>query len=338
MFGKVSDKTKREAYLTALSHERDSFDAKPAQESNVKQPSNTSIDGRPVLSGKDAIKLASKDINVTGSYDKNAIKDDNKIVNMKYYRNWRDRLAEVEKEEAETKEQVVYSNNTSNAGFVANDSVERVKPSYSGDEFGREPGLYGDDTTLLPEKKTYSSKDLLDNLYASNTKEDDGDDDVSILDKLFKNRELNPSYDSGENERKSFLNKRFATSYRDQNDDGRNETNSDMGYSSHLSSRDYDVEPDEDYTLDDFEDDFDSSFDDITANSTKVNAGFNQEPKDFIEEKEESPLKEFKEEKEELPTKKVVAPRLAPKITGKPRKKKKKYDADIVGVSGFFTA
>ena len=330
MFGKVSDKTKRDAYLTALSEERDSFVDKNSSQAAPVNTSAKNSGGREIVSGKEAIKLANKDLNIMGTYDKNAIKDDNKIVNMRYYNNWRNRLAEIEKDN------YVAAKNTpieTKPSFNLNDngSTNPVKPSYAGDEFGREPGLLGDDTTLLPEKKKFtSSKDLLDSLYSSNTKEED--DNTSILDRLFKNHENR--LDASE-QRPSFLNKRFASSYRDSAIE-QETPKKDMGYSSSINSSDYNIEPDEDYTIDDFEDDLDEddSYSDITKASTKVNSNIIEDDEDDDLDDdyllEEEPPKPQKIEIKKPVAQKPVAP--------KQRKKKKKYDADIIGASGFFTA
>lgn len=336
MFGKVSDKTRRDAYLTALSEERDNFVDKKDYEGAPKERNNKGPENREIVSGKEAIKLANKDINITGTYDKNAIKDDNKIVNMNYYKNWRERLANIEKEEQQQKpeQSVAFGQRTASVSNLEG-PADRVKPSYSGDEFGREPGLYGDDTTLNPEKKKYSSsKDLLDSLFSSNTK-DEEDDNSSLLDKLFKNKET--STVSASASRPSFLNKRFATSYRENASDAQENKNQDLGYADSIASSDYNLEPDEKYTLDNFEDDLDEddSYSDITKASTLVNSS----NEDYDEEDE---IDDDLIDDEMLD---IEPPKPQPKVAidkqkqeNKPRKKKKKYDADIIGATGFFTA
>ena len=335
MFGNVSDKTKREAYLTALSEEGGDFYSPKTNNASMEPAEESAKKNKPqreIVSGKEAIKLANKNISITGSYNKNAIIDENKTVNMSYYSNWRDRLSEIEKAESQKKQINNLQETTASAQNEGTNFGDKLKPSYSGDEFGREPGLMGDDATLLPEKKTYSSsKDLLDSLYSSNTKEED--DNSSLFDSLFKTR-TDESVSSSTPMRPSFLNKRFMTSYRDSGAEkdssyplGINDSyllNDDDDEDDDLLDDNSDIEENkDDYTLDDFEEGLPKSFEDIAKTSYKVNADVvREEPK-----------------VNKAPIKTPVATKPATKKTPAiPRKRKKKYDADIIGDAGFFTA
>ncbi|MBQ7579584.1 MAG: hypothetical protein IJT25_03550 [Clostridia bacterium] len=315
MFGEISDKTKRDAYLNALSQERDNFVDLNFEENNNKNSKKEKFEEREIVSGKEAIKLANKDIDVVGTFNKKAINSESNVADMRYYSNWRTRLADLKENTNEDTDE--------DEANIDEDSLG-VKPSYSGDEIGREPGLFGDDTTLSSSNQSYkSSKDLLDGLYQSNTKEED-DSSISLLDSLFKNRNINQDddaidlEDNDKNERQSFLNRRFASSYK--------ESNNEKSFSDHD-----DEQNEDDYTLDNFEDDFNSSYDDISANSVKVHSNRNADEE--LDDAEES-YNSFENEKDIQP--KILPKKDIVKPSSKPRKKKKKYDADIIGVSGFF--
>lgn len=294
MFGKISEKARRRAYLNALAEDK----AKLKQQENnvasfVEQKPATQpkleniIEPRQVLSGKEAIVLGNRELKVTTPYNKKAIIN-NHIADMKYYKDWRKRIGELE-----------LNNNElgSSNGNSFNSSPIKNEVDFS--EIGRERGIDSDDTTL--EKRGHvTSKQLLDNAMPTNTKEENDDDDFSFLDEFFGVKARKELEEETKKEkqstqyapaRQSFVNRPSIMQSRQKND------------TSILTKP---VE--KDYSHENFEESLSDNlnFDELADNATKINKSV-----DALVEK--------------------------PKKASAPRKKKKKFDADIIGTSGFFT-
>lgn len=301
---KVSDKTRRQAYLNALSQtqeqERKAVNIDSAQQKpiakveknngrhslSIKRIGRKNVSSlgseRDVLSGKDAIMAASKDIKVLGRMDNKKAIINNHIADMKYYDNWRARLNYIV---AEEKMAVNESPNK-------NTPVDIVKPSAGFDEMDYERGK---EDMQIGRKET-PSKSLLDELFPADTKLDnDNDDDFSFLDDLFK--DIEPTKLP---ERKTEIKEEKQSQF-----DRSSNVNKRVGQVKSINRTAQASNIDEDYSISDFEDDVrGSSFDDISTNATKV--------------------KTSKEGDLVRPARKI-------------KKKKRKIDADIIGTTGFFT-
>ena len=92
MFGKIGDKIKRKAYLSAIS---ESHNEQVAQENKAQLQNlvvkNRVNENRPVVSGKDAQNMARKELNISSDSKKKGIIK-NTIADMKYYKDWRTRI------------------------------------------------------------------------------------------------------------------------------------------------------------------------------------------------------------------------------------------------------
>ncbi|MBQ7452802.1 MAG: hypothetical protein IJS68_00860 [Clostridia bacterium] len=308
MFGKISDKTKRDAYLKALSSERADYEAEQKAKKSAPSfdvglgevESYKNPEGRTVVSGKEAIKLAGKNLAFSGTYDQRAIID-KKTADMRFYSNWRDRLDELENDvEPDEKDE--------EQDEILNFDLDGA----DGDENGREPGIDGNDTTLFAQNKDRSTKSFLDSLMPSSTRQEGEDSTGDLLNSLFANRRRNQhlrtkiedAEDVDQTQRKSFINTNIASAY----------ANSKNKFG------------------EDFEDD---NFDDSEAEDEDV---WDELP-ELEEEPEEVEEPEPEVVKPKIPEKKasVSKPAEKSKKTTTPRKKKKKYDADIIGVGDFFT-
>ncbi|MCR5553437.1 MAG: hypothetical protein K6F08_01705 [bacterium] len=92
MFGKIGDKIKRKAYLSAVS---ESHNEQVVQQQNAqfrqmvaKERAN---EARPVVSGKDAQVMAKKELNISSDSKKRGIIGKN-LADMKFYKDWRTRI------------------------------------------------------------------------------------------------------------------------------------------------------------------------------------------------------------------------------------------------------
>lgn len=188
---KINDKTRRQAYLNALSQTQD--DMRQLEKTKNEKNSNEQITNsakkrraivirrngrkfasnikaeREVLTGKEAITAAAKDIKVLGSSNPHAIINKH-IADMKYYEDWRERLNSVEsqmRKQAEIEKKQA-------------DNAEKPGSKFAGfDEIDRELG-----DVVQAGRNESSSKGLLDDLFPKDTK-NDGADDFSFLDDLF---------------------------------------------------------------------------------------------------------------------------------------------------------
>ena len=172
MFGKISEKARRQAYLNALAQEKNEGETKKQATQNVASEQKVEVVNEPreIVSGKEAVILADKELKISSAQSKGIIK--NRIADMKYYKNWRARVGEVERASLETKP--VSSQGLKNPAS---------KPDYS--EIGVERSLDGDDATIVNRgNESKSTKGLLDELYPNDTKQED-EDDFSFLDDFF---------------------------------------------------------------------------------------------------------------------------------------------------------
>lgn len=279
MFGKISEKARRQAYLNALAQEKNEGETKKQATPNVASEKKVEVVNEPreIVSGKEAVILADKELKISSAQSKGIIK--NRIADMKYYKNWRARVGEVERASLETKP--VSSQGLKNPAS---------KPDYS--EIGVERSLDGDDATIVNRgTESKSTKGLLDELYPNDTKQED-EDDFSFLDDFFNINKQKPKTDprntaSADNkkveekkpEQKSFINRNLIT------------------------RRTQNQQKQEDYSISDFENESNEDYAEIAQSATKVNVS-----------KDADLVKKPKQ-----------------------RKKKKKFDADIIGTTGFFT-
>ena len=92
MFGKIGDKIKRKAYLSAVneSHNEQVVQEKKAQFEQMVAKERANVD-RPVVSGKDAQSMVKKELNISPDSKKRGIIGKN-LADMKYYKNWRTRI------------------------------------------------------------------------------------------------------------------------------------------------------------------------------------------------------------------------------------------------------
>lgn len=288
MFGKITEKARRQAYLNALAEDKAKLkqqEKKVAnfvdQKPNVKEDVSEKVEPRQVISGKEAIALGNKELKVTTPYNKKAIIN-NHIADMKYYKDWRNRIGEID----------LNANEPASAKQVSNSIKPKTDNDFS--EIGRERGLEGNDATL--EKRSHvTSKQLLDNALPTNTKEENDEDDFSFLDDFFgararkqleqETKQEKPQYAPA---RQSFVNKPINRPARQ------------------TATKPVEIKPE--YSHQNFEDSLseDLNFDELAENATKINKS----------------------------TEALVE---KPKKPSAPRKKKKKFDADIIGASGFFT-
>ena len=112
MFGKIGDKIKRKAYLSAIS---ESHNEQVAQENKAQLQNlvvkNRVNENRPVVSGKDAQNMARKELNISSDSKKKGIIK-NTIADMKYYKDL------ISKSESTfVKDNVTNINNMNNKNF-----------------------------------------------------------------------------------------------------------------------------------------------------------------------------------------------------------------------------
>lgn len=180
MFGKISDKTRREAYISAVTEANSNKAAEVSHQNFIKRSErNNRLMGRREVSGKEANDLARKELNISIKTDKRAIIE-GKLANMKYYDNWRERvdgeiLKEPIKDELEAKPK---ANDFSSFGGSN-------RPTF--DSLDREPGIEASSSTNQNSSKKDSSRSFLDSLYPDSTLDDSSsNEEDSIFDRLFK--------------------------------------------------------------------------------------------------------------------------------------------------------
>lgn len=92
MFGKIGDKIKRKAYLSAIN---ETHKERAAEENRVKiervVARERMNENRPIVSGKDAQNLVRKELNISPDAKRPGIINKT-IADMKYYKNWRERI------------------------------------------------------------------------------------------------------------------------------------------------------------------------------------------------------------------------------------------------------
>ena len=335
MFGKISDKTKRDAYLKALSQERAIVEQENLEQDEPEDAESQNIqtkDGRVVVSGKEAVRLASQDLNISGDHDEKAIIA-NQTADMGYYANWRSRI-DGEHDEKET--QTVSQNQGLFSRFESRqDEID------DGDENGREPGVDGNETTLTEQEKRSSSKAFLESLMPSSTREEGEVSTDDILNSLFSGRKLfdrphrSEAYDFAPDTEpedntpgpRNFINRNLISAYARSKSLANPETQ-------------ISAEPEDDISLDAFEEEGDvaETNGDILADDADFadedEAESAPEPKKYeaISRSYINGLKPRYQTIEKPKTEKKAVTKTEPK----PRKKKKKFDADI-GAGGFFT-
>lgn len=191
MFENIDDKTKYDANTSV--YQEDNRNAQSMSD-GVMDPSSFSggslkITRTPVrveASGKEANDLARKELKISSHNDKRAIIN-NEIANMKFYKNWRDRVSsEILSSPINEQKAVdrVYDENTKNM-FTHKDDVETGNSSF--DSIDREPGIEGNSLTNNNNVKPKPAKDYFDEHYKENTlEENSGQKEESLFDRLFR--------------------------------------------------------------------------------------------------------------------------------------------------------
>lgn len=298
MFGKINEKAKNQAYLKEISERNKQVALERA--------------ARPQLSGRDAVIEGSKEVKVQSKAHPRAIIN-NHIADMKYYSDWRERLLGARKPQLSASE-----SGSQGSRFDFNDnrfgSAERDDVA-----IGRERGMEMDEKTVEPKFRP-STKSIFDRQYPEDTGSD-VDDDLKFLDDFFARREraVTPVREEKKEERmvtdtpKSFINRKLIRRTMDaRNDDTAAQSEgSDAAFDDMQDGAFDENETQGDaFGIDDFEQSIlpTQTYDEIVDVAQEVNHG--------------AGLAEKKK---------------AQKKPSAPRKKKKKFDADIIGASGFFT-
>lgn len=297
MFGKINEKAKNQAYLKEISERNKQVALERA--------------ARPQLSGRDAVIEGSKEVKVQSKAHPRAIIN-NHIADMKYYSDWRERLLGARKPQLSASE-----SGSQGSRFDFNDnrfgSAERDDVA-----IGRERGMEMDEKTVEPKFRP-STKSIFDRQYPEDTGSD-VDDDLKFLDDFFARREraVTPTREEKIENRlvtdtpKSFINRKLIKRTTDARDDEASpatNTNAALGDRQVAAFDEKETQGDA-FGIDDFEQSIlpTHTYDEIVDVAQEVNHG--------------AGLAEKKKAKNK---------------PSAPRKKKKKFDADIIGASGFFT-
>lgn len=297
MFGKINEKAKNQAYLKEVSERNKQVALERA--------------ARPQLSGRDAVIEGSKEVKVQSKAHPRAIIN-NHIADMKYYSDWRERLSGAHKPQLSASERGSYGSrfdfNDNRFGSAERDDVA----------IGRERGMEMDEKTVEPKFRP-STKSIFDRQYPEDTG-GDVDDDLKFLDDFFARREhaVTPAREEKKENRlvtdtpKSFINRKLIKRTTDARDDEASpatNTNAALGDRQGAAFDEKETQGDA-FGIDDFEQSIlpTHTYDEIVDVAQEVNHG--------------AGLAEKKKAKNK---------------PSAPRKKKKKFDADIIGASGFFT-
>lgn len=297
MFGKINEKAKNQAYLKEVSERNKQVALERA--------------ARPQLSGRDAVIEGSKEVKVQSKAHPRAIIN-NHIADMKYYSDWRERLSGARKPQLSASE-----SGSQGSRFDFNDnrfgSAERDDVA-----IGRERGMEMDEKTVEPKFRP-STKSIFDRQYPEDTGSD-VDDDLKFLDDFFARREraVTPDREEKKENRtvtdtpKSFINRKLIKRTTDARDDEAaptTNTNAALEDRQGAAFDEKEIQGDA-FGIDDFEQSIlpTHTYDEIVDVAQEVNHG--------------AGLAEKKKAKNK---------------PSAPRKKKKKFDADIIGASGFFT-
>lgn len=297
MFGKINEKAKNQAYLKEISERNKQVALERA--------------ARPQLSGRDAVIEGSKEVKIQSKAHPRAIIN-NHIADMKYYSDWRERLLGARKPQLSASE-----SGSQGSRFDFNDnrfgSAERDDVA-----IGRERGMEMDEKTVEPKFRP-STKSIFDRQYPEDTGSD-VDDDLKFLDDFFARREraVTPTREEKIENRlvtdtpKSFINRKLikrTTDARDNEASPATNTNAALEDRQGAAFDEKETQGDA-FGIDDFEQSIlpTHTYDEIVDVAQEVNHG--------------AGLAEKKKAKNK---------------PSAPRKKKKKFDADIIGASGFFT-
>ena len=297
MFGKINEKAKNQAYLKEVGERNKQVALERA--------------ARPQLSGRDAVIEGSKEVKVQSKAHPKAIIN-NHIADMKYYSDWRERLSGARKPQLSASE-----SGSQGSRFDFNDS--RFGSAERDDvAIGRERGMEMDEKTVEPKFRP-STKSIFDRQYPEDTGSD-VDDDLKFLDDFFARREraVTPDREEKKEDRtvadtpKSFINRKLIKRTTDARDDeAAPATNTNAALEDRQGAAFDEKEAQGDaFGIDDFEQSIlpTHTYDEIVDVAQEVNHG--------------AGLAEKKKAKNK---------------PSAPRKKKKKFDADIIGASGFFT-